>query len=239
MKCRIADLIVEIPEVGDLVPRCQAYRLAESEQQIGADITIRTDHFDMDAMPLLSENDKIYVESGLDFRRQLLALGGMVLHSSAVEVDGKAYLFSAPCGTGKSTHTALWESTFGTDRARVFNDDKPPLRCLDGVWYAYGAPWCGKDGLNRNRKVPVAGICFLKQGPENRIRRLSSAEAIHHILWQSAYRFRSVERMDMMLHLVDRLVRKIPVYELENRPEPEAAILSYETMRHGAEEIGL
>ena len=39
-----------------------------------------------------------------------------------------------------------------------------------------------------------------------------------------------------MLSLVDQLVRGIPIFELENRPEPEAAKLSYETMLRAAQE---
>ena len=42
-----------------------------------------------------------------------------------------------------------------------------------------------------------------------------------------------------MISHVDSLVRSMPVFELENRPEPEAAWLSYETMRNAAEEMGL
>lgn len=238
MICKIADLIVDVPAVGDLVPRCRDYRFNPEESAVGADITICTDSFRRDAWPTLSENDAIYLESGLCFRSGLLAFEGLILHSSAVVVDGKAYLFSAPSGTGKSTHVRLWQKRFG-DGAVVINDDKPALRILDGVWYAYGTPWCGKDGINCNRKAPVAGICFLKQGGENRIRRLETLEAIHHILWQSAYKFKSVESMDRMLALVDRLVRQIPVYELENLPNEQAARLSYETMHKGAQEMGL
>lgn len=31
-----------------------------------------------------------------------------LFHCSAVALDGQAYLFTAPSGTGKSTHTRLW-----------------------------------------------------------------------------------------------------------------------------------
>ena len=162
----------------------------------------------------------------------------MMLHASAVELDGKAYLFSAPSGTGKSTHTRLWQSVFG-EKARVFNDDKPALRLIDGTWYAYGTPWCGKDGININMKVPVAGICFLKQAPENRIRRLSADEAAQRIISQTLRKFKLVENLDLMLSHVDKLVRQIPAFELENRPEEEAVHMSYENMRRAAEELGL
>ena len=238
MLCKIADLIVDVPEVGDLVPRCQEYRFDNAESVSGADISIRTALFHMDAWPLLTENDTIYLESGFAFRAGLLDHHGIVLHSSAVELDGKAYLFSAPCGTGKSTHTRLWRHTFG-ESVKVFNDDKPALRLIDGVWYAYGTPWCGKDGININMKVTVAGICFLKQSLENKIRRLNQAEAIQKILWQTAHRFKNIERMDMMLNIISGLVCRLPVYELECLPDEDAVRLSYETMRRGAEEMGL
>lgn len=235
MYCKIADLIVEIPEAGDLVPRCKEY-LCDGTN--GADIMIRTELFRPDAWKELAGNDYVYMESGSHFYRDLLKFDGMMLHSSAVELDGKAYLFSGPCGTGKSTHTRLWQQIFG-EKAQVFNDDKPALRCLEGKWYAYGTPWCGKDGINQNKKVPLAGICFLKQAPENKIRRLSQAEAIQRIISQTMRRFKLMENTDLMLSHVGKLVQQIPVFELENRPEPEAALLSYETMRKAAEELGL
>lgn len=95
---------------------------------------------------------------------------GLMLHASAAALGGRACLFSGPCGRGKSTHTRLWQQTFG-EAVQVFNDDKPALRRLDGRWYAYGTPWCGKDGINLNQKWPLGGICFLEKSQENRIRR--------------------------------------------------------------------
>lgn len=235
MLCKIADLITEVPEAGDLVPRCREYLYNESN---GADIVIRTEDFRPNTWEGISEDIYVYIKSGDHFYFHLLKHGGMMLHSSAVELDGKAYLFSADPGVGKSTHARLWQQVFG-EKVHVFNDDKPALRCIDGVWYAYGTPWCGKDGININMKAPVAGICFMKQAPENRIRRLSTLEAAKKIIAQTRRRFNQERNLDLMLSRVDSLVRDIPVFELENRPEPEAAQLSYETMRQAAEEMGL
>ena len=50
------------------------------------------------------------------------------------------------------------------------------------------------------------------------------------------YKFKKEDRADMMLSLLEKLIREIPVFELENRPEPAAARLSWQTMRRGAEE---
>ena len=235
MLARVADILVDIPDLGDMASRCKDYMYQGKD---GADVIIRTDLLKRDVPEGLTEEQNIYLLSGWYFYGGLLKHNGMMLHASAVEYEGKAYLFSAPSGTGKSTHTRIWQKEFG-DAARVFNDDKPALRYLDGTWYAYGTPWCGKDGININMKVPLAGICFLKQAPHNSIRRLSHQEAVSRIISQTLRAFSRVSDMDLMLKHLDSLVRDIPVFELENRPEPEAARLSYETMRRAAEELGL
>lgn len=234
MLCKIADLFAEIPAAGGLAPRCVEYLAEESKP---ADIVLREDMFRAWLWPSLSYESMVYMESGFIFYTYLQNFRGLMLHASAVELDGKAYLFSGPCGMGKSTHTRLWQKTF--EKARVFNDDKPALRRMGETWYAYGTPWCGKDGINRNMKVPLAGICFLKQSQENHIRRMPANEALVPVINQTLHRFESSESLDRMLKLVEQLVLEIPVFELENRPEPGAAILSYETMRHAAEELKL
>ena len=234
MHSKIADLIVEVPEAGSMAPRCQEYLI---QSDIPADIVISEQEYRYEKYPQDSQL-VAYMDSGFQFYRQLLNFDGMMLHASAVSIDNRAYLFSGPCGTGKSTHTHLWKQVFG-EAAQIFNDDKPALRRLDGKWFAYGTPWCGKDGINQNRKVPLAGICFLKQAPENAIRRLSPQEALKRVIHQTPHRFKSADGLDMLLDHVDKLVRDIPIFEFENRPEPEAAALSYETMRKAAQEVGL
>ena len=232
MICRIAETLVEIPEAGGMAPRCQNYLTDEDS----ADIIIRADRYRLDIWPTDSYELICYLESGIQFYVNLMKFSGMMLHASAVELEGKAYLFSANCGVGKSTHTKIWKEIFA---AKIFNDDKPALRRLEDRWYAYGTPWSGKNFINQNKKVPLAGICFLKQGSENSIRRISKAEAVSLVLPQTLYGFKTTKGLDRLLPIIDQLIREIPIYELINRPEPDAARLSYETMRRGAEEIGL
>lgn len=225
MLCKIADLYVEVPTAGGMAPRLEGY-LANEEAE--PDIVIREERYSAERWPRLAPQHLAYMDSGWLFYVKLLLHGGMMLHSSAIELGGKAYLFSGPSRVGKSTHTRLWQQLYKD--ARVFNDDKPALREIDGVWYAYGTPWCGKDGININLKVPLAGICFLKQGSENSIRRLSKIEAVSAIMTQTHWRFKTSEGLDVLLAIVGRLVEDIPVYLLVNKPEPDAARLSYTTM---------
>lgn len=88
----------------------------------------------------LTYDETEYVLTGSRFYFKFINFGGLMVHSSCVVVDGRAYLFSAPSGTGKSTHTALWLKKLG-DRAFILNDDKPAVRYEDGTFYAYGTPW--------------------------------------------------------------------------------------------------
>ena len=236
MRCKIADLIVEVPNAGGMSSRCREYLYTGNQV---ADIVIHASDYRPDRYPPQCPEEMVaYMESGTQFSRQLIQFGGLFLHSSAVVFDGKAYLFSGSPTAGKSTHTQLWQQVFGP-AARVINDDKPALRRIDGVWYAYGTPWCGKDGINLNERAPIAGVCFMKKAQENRIRRLDKSEALQKVLGQTVRRFYEVEKLDQLLGSLDSFLRMVPVYELENRPEPEAVRLSYETMRAGAEEAGL
>ena len=226
MLCKIADLIVEIPVTEGLALRLGSYQIKEN---LVPDLCIREDMYDPDKWDGMGGELHAYMESGRKFYVGLLDYNGMMLHASAVVLDGKAYLFSGPSGMGKSTHTRLWESLF--PEVKIFNDDKPALRYLDGAWYAYGTPWSGKHGININLKASLGGICFLRRGEKNSIRRLSALEAASAIISQTVHRFALAESLDAMLNLVNRLVEDIPVFELTATPEPEAAMLSYKTMR--------
>ena len=228
MNCIIADLLVKVPAPDCLKVWCRKYEVDLLED---VQITIEEQKFDFSRYTEMTQHDSVvYQESATQFYRELLQFSGMYVHASAVALDNHAYLFSGPCGMGKSTHTRLWQQVFG-EAAQIINDDKPALRRLDGQWFAYGTPWCGKDHINVNRKVPLQGICFLKRGEENRIRRLAPLEATAAILTQTMRKFKQVEYLDLLLSHVDKLVREIPIYELECLPNEEAALLSYNTMR--------
>jgi len=233
MRCLIADLITEVPATGGLAPRCRSY-VYDGDRK--TDIVIAEQLYRRDKYPAdISENTLAYMEAAYQFYLELINFDGFYLHASAVVVDGRAYLFSGHSRAGKSTHTRQWQQIFG-EKAVVINDDKPALRRIDGIWYAYGTPWCGKDGINTNMRAPVAGVCFLKKATQNKIRSLDSFEAMQNVLGQTIYKFQSADKLDKMLGHLDCFLREIPVYELENLPQPEAARLSYETMRRGIQE---
>lgn len=235
MLCKIADLITEVPDTGGLAPRVRDYLWEKNDPP---DIVIRESDFRPTAWKGAPYDLYCYMESGADFYANLLRHEGMMLHASAVAYNGRAYLFSGPSGIGKSTHSRLWQQAFG-DEAVVFNDDKPALRFLDGRWYAYGTPWCGKDGINKNMKVPLAGICFLEQGEENTISHLSAKEAIPLIIPQTMHKFKKAENTQLLLKHMGCLIRHIPMFRIVNRADLACAYMSFTHMQQKAQEHGL
>ena len=153
------------------------------------------------------------------------------MHASAIAVDGEAFLFTAPSGTGKSTHVRLWRELLG-ERAVMINDDKPLLRVADGKATVFGSPWNGKHRLGANTSAPVRAICFLERSTENRIREVPPAEIYPGLLAQT-YRPENAEALLRTLKLLKRLQQCVRFYRLGCNMNPDAAVLSYQRMKSG------
>lgn len=222
----IAGLRVRMDTFGRAQEQAEPYLAVAAGEP---DIVIQSDPRKIqEKQPFLSLEECEYLSTGSSFYWQLLQFGGLLLHASAVVLDGYAYLFSAPCGTGKSTHTRLWQETFG-QAAILLNDDKPALRKEDGCWYAYGTPWSGKTAENKNMRAPVGGICVLSRGESNEIAPFGGKDAVFALLTQTA-RPASREARDTLLALLDDLMQTVPVWQLSCTPTVEAALVSQKAM---------
>lgn len=168
-----------------------------------------------------------YIWMGSEFYNALVHFNGMLLHSSCVVYNNEAYLFSAPCGTGKSTHTQLWLKRF--PGAYILNDDKPAIKLTENGVYAYGTPFSGKTNLNVNAGVPIKGICILNRGEKNSISKADPDEALFCILNQTV-RPPQEDTMDMMLSTLDRVLKEVPVYKLYCNMELDAPETAYNGM---------
>ncbi len=131
--------------------------------------------------PAFLENNAIHAL----LAESLVAYDVLLMHGSALCMDGEAYVFTARSGTGKSTHARLWREAFG-DRVWMINDDKPLLRILPDEVRVYGTPWAGKHRLSRNAYAPLRAIILLDRATENSMSVLSGAEAFQTLL-SSAY----------------------------------------------------
>ena len=154
--------------------------------------------------------------------------GAMILHSSLVRWQGKAILFSAPSGTGKSTQADLWETYMGSE---TLNGDRSGLRKIDGVWVAHGLPYAGSSGIYRNESAPIAAIVMLSQGPENVIEPLRPAQCLRKIFPEVTLHRWDPEFMDWGISQITDLVSSVPCYHLSCRPDRGAVELLWETIQ--------
>ena len=152
----------------------------------------------------------------------------LLFHGSVVSIDGKAYLFTAKSGTGKSTHTRLWREVFG-DRAVMVNDDKPFLEIRENQVIAHGSPWNGKHRLGQNISLPLRAICILERGETNEIHPITPVQALP-MLMQQSQRPQDRKKLPLYMDLIDRLSSRVSFYRMRCNMDPQAARMSYEAM---------
>ncbi len=165
--------------------------------------------------------------------KELLSRDILLIHGSAVAVDGEAYIFSALGGTGKSTHVSLWRKVLPElgHEVKMINDDKPLLRFEGDTVYACGSPWSGKHFLDSNIEVPLRGLCFLERGKENRIEHLPPLDVMPRLLLHAYRPLKEPDLIRKAIYLYDRLANRVPAYVLKCNMEPEAAVIAFEGMR--------
>jgi len=152
----------------------------------------------------------------------LLSQFGFLLHASFISWQGRGILFSAPCGTGKSTQADLWERY---EHSRTINGDRAAARCPDGIWTAYGVPFAGTSGIYLRESAPISAIVTLAQGHENKISRLSPKAALQKLLPEISCRRWDALFMGKLMNLLIQLLQAVPVYYLECRPDQGAVAL--------------
>ncbi len=151
--------------------------------------------------------------------------GGFFLHCSCLKYKEEAIIFTAPSGTGKSTHAALWRKHFG-DQVTMINDDKPLMREKDGRFVIYGTPWNGKHGIGANTSAPVRAVVFLSQAPENTAKPIDPIEAITLLLQQTVLPS-DKGALSKLLDMLGRLVENVPMLRLGCTISDEAVTTIY------------
>lgn len=152
--------------------------------------------------------------------------GGFVFHCAYIAWNGRAILFTAPSGTGKSTQAELWRNHRG---AEIINGDRGAVCVSEGRVMAAGIPFSGSSSYCENRSLPIAAIVYLSQAPKTSIRKLRGMEAFFKI-WEgvsvNAWAKEDVERVASAAQTV---AEEIPVYHLACTPD-ESAVAALEAV---------
>lgn len=214
-----------------LLKSAEKYRVKRPER---VDITL-TDYEEAacrnhQLVPAVSEEEWTEILSADDFYEQLLDYDGSFLHSSAIVVEGKAYLISAGSQVGKSTHTRLWQQYLGADNTVILNDDKPAvMRDARGTWYAFGTPWSGASDSNVNAYAPIGGVCVLERSDINWIQPEKGPRILDDLLAQTL-KPRDEQRRFTLINLFSNMVTHVPTYRMGVNMSLEAARMAYEFM---------
>lgn len=152
----------------------------------------------------------------------------LLVHASVIRNNGYGYLFTAPSGTGKSTHTHLWYRYIpGSD---LMNDDNPVVRIVEGEACIFGSPWSGKTPCYRNIWAPIGAITRIEQKPENTIHRMAPVEAFATMLPAVSSMKWDKRVYNGICQCISRLLKTTPIYLLGCRPDEEAAHVSHDAI---------
>ncbi len=154
--------------------------------------------------------------------------GAVLMHASCIINSGHAYPFIARSGTGKSTHSALWQRHIpGTE---LLNDDNPVIRIIDGKPVAYGSPWSGKTPCYRNASATIGAITRISRAGSNSIERLTPAQAFASLLPSCSSMKWDKAVFNSTCDTITRIVETTPIYNLHCLPNAEAALLCHDTI---------
>lgn len=148
----------------------------------------------------------------------------VLLHSSAVLYNDSAYLFSAPSGTGKSTHVNNLKTILGDSLINI-NDDKPFVKFSENEILVYGSPWCGKHNIGANINANLKSIIFIARSNENKVEKLEPNLAVKQLLRQ-CFTLHNKEDLTTLLALISKLVSSAKFYTLYCTKELDSAFVT-------------
>lgn len=209
---------------------CNDYLINDSNYDI--EININKDDIEYEKKIAKETFSLNYLESIAVYRKitnQLLDYDCFLLHGSILKVDNVAYGFSAPSGTGKTTHTMLWQKLL-KDKCVIINGDKPLIRIIDHIPYAYGTPWNGKEGYGTNTFAALKSLCFLEQAKNNEISILPKEKILPKLASQIIIP-KDIDALDKTFNLVNEMLNYTKCYLLKCNMDISSAELSYNYMK--------
>lgn len=234
-KINLANMVIRIQGVYDTLREyCKNYITIDEETE---DFSITVTPEDIQRERRTGEyeqNSDNYIEiimALLKLADELPDRNRFLMHGAVVSWKQEGYIFTAPSGTGKTTHVRLWKEHLGPD-VEIINGDKPVLEVGEDEIIAYGTPWAGKERLQKNSCVPVKGICFLRQSKTNTIHKLNKREAMLLLLPQ-IYIMSDSQKAGRILELFSELLEHVPVYEFSCNISKQAVQCSFDVLTTG------
>ena len=227
-KLLLADLVIEIKHKYGYIYKYGREYLYEGDRPTDIYIEITQEDIEnerrMTDQPFF-ENYLEYICAYRKIADRLLEFDAFVMHGTVVEVEDKGIIFTAVSGTGKTTHMLYWQEMLG-DKLKIINGDKPIIRFLDGVPYAYGTPWAGKENLHTNSRVELKEICLIERAEKNEVLPLTGFQIVGLFLHQ-IYQPDVPNSVSKIYNLSDKLLKHCNLRKLRCTKDISAAKTAY------------
>lgn len=153
-----------------------------------------------------------------------------MLHSSYINYNENAILFSGPSGMGKSTQADLWQEF---ERVEIINGDRTAISKNLGSWHAYGLPFAGSSKIYKNKTLPIKAVVILKKGKENCIRKAKTMEAFKSLYSEITVNSWNKKDVETIIELVENFIKEVPIYVLSCLPDKGAVDLLKKEIERG------
>ncbi|MCQ2386977.1 MAG: hypothetical protein MJ066_00830 [Clostridia bacterium] len=234
-KYKIADIVFDVNFITDYPKKSLKDYMICGDDKVECVINMTQKDIEYEKTHSVKEFTDGYYENIAIYRKicdyVLNNANGLFLHCSSLSVDGNAYLFTAPSGTGKSTHSKMWREFLG-DKVVMINDDKPLIRLIDNKFYVYGTPWNGKHRIGSNCKYPIKAICKLGRAETNSIEKIDKKKMLFYLLKQTIMPKTEKDAVKFF-EILDKLLSSVGLYELKCNISTEAAEIAYKYMSKG------
>ena len=168
--------------------------------------------------------------------KKLLQYQCCIFHAVAFLLHDRAWLLTAPSGTGKTTQFLNWRRLFPGEITMICGDMPILEQREDGSVWAHSSPWNGKEGVGNRIGAPLGGVILLEQGRDNTISSLPPREAIFPLLKQFASNPETESEIRALFGLLNSLLCFCPVWKYQNKGDDASTVILRETILHSTGE---
>lgn len=145
--------------------------------------------------------------------------GGLLIHASGIEDNGKGYIFTGISGIGKSTMAEIWAK----NGAKIINDDRLMIY-KEGHKYIFAntpMPYYN----DASKQAPLNAIFLLNQSDVNYCNKIAGAEALSKVLANFMQQLFDEKLVEKHIEKTMDLIFQIPIFELGFKPDQDVVAL--------------
>lgn len=139
-----------------------------------------------------------------------------IFHAVAFLWRERAWVLTAPSGTGKTTQFMNWRKLYPGEIEMICGDLPVLEQRDDGSVWVHSSNWNGKEGVGNNTSALLGGLILLEQGRENRIGPLDVRDSAPQLLCQFAVSLDHEKQIRTVCDMLDAMLRRYPAWKYVN-----------------------